>query len=50
MLKNLLQNVYQIKEILLRVGITGVPGVGKSSFIEVLGKLLTKKGHKVWFQ
>ena len=31
----------------MRVGITGVPGVGKSSFIEVLGKLLTNKGHKV---
>ena len=31
----------------VRVGITGVPGVGKSSFIEVLGKLLTRKGHKV---
>ena len=31
----------------IRVGITGVPGVGKSSFIEVLGKLLTNKGHKV---
>ena len=31
----------------VRVGITGVPGVGKSSFIEVLGKLLTSKGHKV---
>ena len=29
------------------MGITGVPGVGKSSFIEVLGKLLTNKGHKV---
>ena len=31
----------------IRVGVTGVPGVGKSSFIEVLGKLLTSKGHKV---
>ncbi|HSG67586.1 MAG TPA: methylmalonyl Co-A mutase-associated GTPase MeaB, partial [Bacteroidales bacterium] len=31
----------------IRVGITGVPGVGKSTFIESLGKYLTGKGHKV---
>jgi LAO/AO transport system kinase len=31
----------------LRVGITGVPGVGKSTFIEALGIDLCKKGHKV---
>lgn len=31
----------------LRLGITGVPGVGKSAFIEVLGKMLTKLGKKV---
>ena len=31
----------------IRVGITGVPGVGKSTFIEALGKLLTSKNHKV---
>jgi LAO/AO transport system kinase len=31
----------------LRIGITGVPGVGKSTFIEQLGLLLTHKGHKV---
>lgn len=30
-----------------RIGITGVPGVGKSTFIEQLGLLLTAKGHKV---
>lgn len=30
-----------------RLGITGVPGVGKSSFIEKFGKLLVDKGHKV---
>ena len=30
-----------------RVGITGVPGVGKSTFIETLGKTLTRKGHRV---
>ncbi|RYC53246.1 methylmalonyl Co-A mutase-associated GTPase MeaB [Flagellimonas olearia] len=31
----------------IRLGITGVPGVGKSSFIEALGTLLTSKGKKV---
>lgn len=31
----------------VRIGITGVPGVGKSTFIEAFGKLLTAKGHKV---
>ncbi len=31
----------------VRLGITGVPGVGKSTFIENLGMLLTGKGHRV---
>lgn len=31
----------------LRIGITGVPGVGKSTFIDAFGSLLTKQGHKV---
>ena len=31
----------------IRVGVTGVPGVGKSTFIEVFGKLLTSQGKKV---
>lgn len=30
-----------------RIAITGVPGVGKSTFIESFGKLLTFKGNKV---
>jgi methylmalonyl-CoA mutase cobalamin-binding domain/chain len=29
------------------IGVTGAPGVGKSSFIARLGKLLRAKGHKV---
>lgn len=31
----------------IRIGITGVPGVGKSTFIESFGKLLTALGKKV---
>lgn len=31
----------------VRIGITGVPGVGKSTFIESFGQLLLKKNHKV---
>lgn len=31
----------------IRVGITGVPGVGKSTLIDVLGSNLTAQGHKV---
>lgn len=30
-----------------RLGISGVPGVGKSTFIEVLGLYLIEKGHRV---
>ena len=31
----------------IRIGITGVPGVGKSTFIEAYGKHLTSQGKKV---
>lgn len=31
----------------IRIGITGVPGVGKSTFIEAFGKMLLEKGKKV---
>ncbi len=31
----------------LRIGITGVPGVGKSTFIESFGGMLTAQGHKL---
>ncbi|QHF95972.1 methylmalonyl Co-A mutase-associated GTPase MeaB [Streptomyces sp. NHF165] len=30
-----------------RIGISGVPGVGKSTFIDALGTLLTGRGHRV---
>jgi LAO/AO transport system kinase len=31
----------------IRIGITGVPGVGKSTFIEAMGKHITAQGHKL---
>ncbi len=31
----------------IRIGITGVPGVGKSTFIEALGKYITRSGGKL---
>ncbi|MBQ0823491.1 methylmalonyl Co-A mutase-associated GTPase MeaB [Microvirga terrae] len=31
----------------VRIGITGVPGVGKSTTIDTLGAMLTERGHKV---
>jgi LAO/AO transport system kinase len=31
----------------IRVGVSGVPGVGKSTFIEALGSRLTAAGHRV---
>jgi len=31
----------------IRIGITGVPGVGKSTFIEQFGKLIVQNNHKV---
>ncbi|CAG0970361.1 putative GTPase [Rhodocyclaceae bacterium] len=31
----------------IRIGITGVPGVGKSTFIEALGLYLIEQGHRV---
>src|SRR5690554_4757738 len=31
----------------VRLGITGVPGVGKSTFIESFGQVVVEKGHKL---
>ena len=31
----------------IRIGITGVPGAGKSTFIDTFGCFLTERGHKV---
>lgn len=45
--KEILQNCLAANKPSMRIGITGVPGVGKSTFIENFGTLLTSKGHKV---
>ena len=48
------QSAHQLVQLLLpqtgkalRIGITGSPGVGKSTSIETLGRYLTGRGHKV---
>jgi LAO/AO transport system kinase len=43
----ILQNVLPYTGNALRIGITGVPGVGKSTFIEVFGKHITSLGKRV---
>ena len=44
--QELISKVRSVKET-VRVGISGVPGVGKSTFIEALGNLLIEEGLKV---
>lgn len=43
----LIQEVISLTGKSKRIAITGIPGVGKSTFIESFGKLLTNEGHKV---
>jgi len=43
----LIQELLPLTGRALRVGITGVPGVGKSTTIDTLGSNLTSAGHKV---
>lgn len=43
----LIDRVYAKTGKSLRIGITGVPGVGKSTFIDAFGTLLTSQGKKV---
>lgn len=45
--KKIIQEILPNSGNSIRIGITGVPGVGKSTFIEVFGKHLIEKGHKV---
>lgn len=43
----LLDNLLPDTENSIRIGISGVPGVGKSTFIEALGMNLLQQGHKI---
>ena len=43
----LLQDLMPLTGKAVRVGITGVPGVGKSTAIDTLGTMLTEKGRRV---
>lgn len=45
--QQLLLNIMPATGKALRIGITGVPGVGKSTTIDTFGSNLTKAGHKV---
>src|SRR5918993_939265 len=45
--RSLLQELMPRTGKAVRIGITGVPGVGKSTTIDTLGSNLTGKGHKV---
>ncbi len=45
--QQLLNNIIQYSGNSIRIGITGSPGVGKSTFIEKLGLLLCEEGRRV---
>lgn len=45
--EELLKEIMPLTGNSIRIGITGVPGAGKSTFIENFGKLLISKGKKV---
>src|ERR1700739_4854586 len=45
--RRLVQELLPLTGKAIRVGITGAPGVGKSTTIDVLGTSLTANGHKV---
>jgi LAO/AO transport system kinase len=45
--RRLVQELLPLTGKAIRVGITGAPGVGKSTTIDALGTFLTSKGHKV---
>lgn len=43
----LIQSILPKRSQSIRIGITGIPGVGKSTFVEALGKFLTARQKKV---
>jgi LAO/AO transport system kinase len=45
--RTLIEKCTQLKPKSWRIGITGVPGVGKSTFIEAFGKIVLDAGHRL---
>jgi len=45
--EEILENIMPYTGKSIRIGITGVPGVGKSTFIEIMGKHITESGFKL---
>jgi len=45
--RTLVEQCQSVAKESMRIGITGVPGAGKSTFIETFGKLFTSEGHKL---
>jgi len=45
--QKIIEKCLQYEKPSLRIGITGVPGVGKSTFIEALGMHVVNSGHKL---
>lgn len=45
--RKIVQSCLQAGRSSYRIGITGVPGVGKSTFIDSFGQMLIEQGHKV---
>ena len=45
--RQLIQSVLPHAGKSIRIGVTGVPGVGKSTFIESFGQYVIQKGHKI---
>jgi LAO/AO transport system kinase len=45
--RKLIEKIHSKTSSSIRIGITGVPGVGKSTFIESFGKLITSQGKKI---
>ena len=44
---HVLEDIHSAAKQSFRIGITGPPGAGKSTFIEALGTFLTKRDHRV---
>jgi LAO/AO transport system kinase len=45
--KNVLEELVPLSGDAIRIGISGIPGAGKSSFIESFGMMLSSRGHQI---